>query len=107
MRSSSHGPSICTPTGKPSGVIIVSVDGGCQGVGDVQNGTIGATSQQYPLKMAQLGVEAIKTIADGGDKPETTEGLDFYDTGVALITDKPVEGLDSIDTAKGSELCWG
>ena len=36
-----------------------------------------------------------------------TEGLDFYDTGVALVTDKPVEGLDSIDTTKGLDLCWG
>ena len=34
----------------------------------VKDGTIGATSQQYPVKMAELGVEAIKTIADGGDK---------------------------------------
>jgi fructose transport system substrate-binding protein len=93
--------------GAPEGVLIVSVDGGCDGVEQVKKGVIGATSQQYPLKMAQLGVEAIKTIADGGAKPKNTEGLDFYDTGVALVTDKPVEGLDSIDTTKGAELCWG
>ena len=93
--------------GKPSGVIIVSVDGGCQGVGDVKNGTIGATSQQYPLKMAQLGVEAIAKIARGGEKPAVTPGLDFYDTGVKLVTDTKVDGLDSIDTTEGLSLCWG
>jgi fructose transport system substrate-binding protein len=87
---------------------IVSVDGGCNpGIADVKKGIIGATSQQYPLKMAQLGVEAIVKIAKGGEKPQVTQGLDFYDTGVALVTDKPVSGLDSIDTTKGEELCWG
>ena len=86
---------------------IVSVDGGCEGVSNVKNGTIGATSQQYPLKMAQLGVEAIAKIARGGEKPAVTPGLDFFDTGVALVTDNPVDGLDSIDTTKGLDLCWG
>ena len=89
------------------GVIITSVDGGCEGVGNVKNGTIGATSQQYPLKMAQLGVEAIAKVARGGEKPAVTPGLDFFDTGVALVTDKKVEGVDSIDTAEGLKLCWG
>ena len=90
-----------------TGAMIVSIDGGCDGVTQVKNGVIGATSQQYPLRMAELGVQAIKKIADGGAKPKTTEGLDFYDTGVALVTDKPVAGLDSIDSTKGLELCWG
>jgi fructose transport system substrate-binding protein len=36
-----------------------------------------------------------------------TPGLEFFDTGVALVTDKPVSGVDSIDVAKGTELCWG
>jgi len=90
-----------------SGVTIVSVDGGCQGVENVKNGIIGATSQQYPLKMAELGVDAIAKIARGGEKPAVTPGLEFYDTGVKLVTDKPVDGLDSIDTTEGLNLCWG
>ncbi|AWB47558.1 sugar ABC transporter [Gemmobacter aquarius] len=93
--------------GKESGVLIVSVDGGCPGVADVKDGVIGATSQQYPLLMASLGVEAIAKFAADGTKPAPTEGKDFFDTGVALITDKPAEGVESIDTAKGLELCWG
>ena len=55
-------------------------------------GTIGATSQQYPVKMAELGVEAIAKFKRDGTKPEVTPGLDFFDTGVALVTDKPVFG---------------
>jgi fructose transport system substrate-binding protein len=88
--------------------IIVSVDGGCNpGISSVKSGVIGATSQQYPLKMAQLGVEAIAKYVRTGEKPQVTPGLDFYDTGVSLVTDKPVDGVESIDTTKGEELCWG
>jgi fructose transport system substrate-binding protein len=88
--------------------LIVSVDGGCDpGLKLVKDGTIGATSQQYPVKMAQLGVEAIAKFKRTGEKPQVTPGLDFYDTGVALVTDKKVEGVDSISVAEGENLCWG
>jgi len=93
--------------GRENDVLIVSVDGGCPGVANVKDGVIGATSQQYPLQMAALGVEAIKAWADSGVKPEPTEGKDFFDTGVSLVTDEPVEGVESIDTAEGEALCWG
>ncbi|MBL9062272.1 substrate-binding domain-containing protein [Tabrizicola sp.] len=93
--------------GKESQAIIVSVDGGCPGVASVKAGTIGATSQQYPLKMASLGIEAIAAFAKDGTKPTVTEGLSFFNTGVNLVTDKPVEGVESIDSTKGTELCWG
>ncbi len=88
-------------------VLVVSVDGGCPGVKDIQAGVIGATSQQYPLLMASMGIEAIKKFADTGEKPGVTEGLDFFDTGAVLVTDKPVEGIESITTAEGLEKCWG
>ncbi|MBT8424775.1 MAG: sugar ABC transporter substrate-binding protein [Silicimonas sp.] len=88
-------------------VIVTGVDGGCAGVRDVEAGVIDATSQQYPLKMAALGIEAIATFAKDGTLPENTEGKNFLDTGVALITDKPVDGVPSISVAEGLELCWG
>ena len=87
--------------------LIVSVDGGCPGVKDVADGVIGATSQQYPLLMASLGIEAIAKFAADGTKPSPTEGKDFFDTGVALITDQPAEGVPSLSSAEGLELCWG
>ncbi|MGB0438590.1 MAG: sugar ABC transporter substrate-binding protein [Paracoccaceae bacterium] len=93
--------------GKTDDVIVVSVDGGCPGVQNVADGVIGATSQQYPLLMASLGVEAIKAWADDGVKPELTPGKDFFDTGVALVTDSPVEGVPSISSEEGLRLCWG
>jgi fructose transport system substrate-binding protein len=76
-------------------------------VKSVQNGIIGATSQQYPLKMAQLGVEAIAKYAKDKTTPTTSPGLDFFDTGVKLVTDKKVPGVDSITSAEGLKVCWG
>ena len=93
--------------GKEKGVLIVSVDGGCPGVKSVRDGVIGATSQQYPLLMASKGIEAIVAFAKDGTKPSASEGLSFFNTGVNLVTDQPVEGVPSIDSAKGLELCWG
>ncbi|MFH8252013.1 substrate-binding domain-containing protein [Microbacterium sp. B2969] len=91
----------------PDDVLIVSVDGGCAGVQQVSDGIIDATSQQYPVKMAELGVEAIVKLVTSGEKPEVSDGLDFYNTGVALVTDNPVDGVDSIDTTEAAGICWG
>jgi ABC-type sugar transport system substrate-binding protein len=97
-----------TAAGSAEGVIIVSVDGGCDpGLRLVEEGVIGATAQQYPGKMASLGMEAIVTLAKGGEPPAVTEGLDFYNTGVALVTDTPADGVESISVSEGKEICWG
>lgn len=93
--------------GKAEGVTIVSVDGGCPGVRDVESGIIGATSMQFPLLMASKGVEAIKAWSESGTKPENSPGLDFFNTGVELVTDSPVEGLSSISAEEGLAKCWG
>jgi len=93
--------------GKEKDVTIVSVDGGCPGVQNVKKGIIGATSQQYPLKMAQLGVQAVVDFAKDDKKPEPSPGKDFLNTGVTLITDSPVKGVESKDTAYGLDNCWG
>lgn len=93
--------------GRENDVLIVSVDGGCPGVDNVADGVIGATSQQYPLLMASKGIEAIAAWAKDGTKPAVTPGKDFFDTGVALVTDNPVSGVDSINTDEGTDLCWG
>ncbi len=93
--------------GREGDVLIVSIDGGCPGVQNVEDGVIGATSQQYPLQMASQGVAAIAAFAKDGTMPETTEGKDFTDTGVALVTDEAVEGVESISIAEGKDLCWG
>ncbi|MFI5010791.1 MAG: sugar ABC transporter substrate-binding protein [Hyphomicrobiales bacterium] len=93
--------------GKDKGTLIVSIDGGCPGVKNVGSGVIGATSMQFPLLMASKGVEAVAEFAKSGKKPAKTPGLDFFDTGVELITDKPVPGLPSTTSRDGLKKCWG
>jgi fructose transport system substrate-binding protein len=88
--------------GKEKGVTILSVDGGCQGIKDAQAGVITATSQQYPLTMAALGVAAGVSYAKGGKKASG-----YTDTGVTLISAKALPGVDSKDIKTGMELCWG
>lgn len=87
--------------------VMVSVDGGGAGIGAVKSGCINATSQQYPLLMADLGVQAIYDIVKNGTKPANSEGLDFFNTGVKLITDDPQEGVPSETTEYGLANAWG
>ncbi|MGB0661411.1 MAG: sugar ABC transporter substrate-binding protein [Mangrovicoccus sp.] len=87
--------------------LIVSVDGGCPGVQNIADGVIGATSMQFPLLMASMGIEAIKTYVETGAKPQKSDGLDFTNTGVELVTDEPVEGIPSITSAEALQKCWG
>jgi fructose transport system substrate-binding protein len=88
--------------GKDKGVVIVSVDGGCAGVANVGAGIIAATSQQYPLKMASMGIDAGVEYAKTGKKV-----AGYTDTGVTLISAKPMAGVQSQDVKTGTELCWG
>ncbi|HSV78840.1 MAG TPA: sugar ABC transporter substrate-binding protein [Ramlibacter sp.] len=88
--------------GKEKDVLVLSVDGGCAGVRDVGAGVIAATSQQYPLRMAAMGVAA------GVDYAKTGKKVSGYtDTGVALIAAKAVPGVESRDVKAGMDLCWG
>jgi fructose transport system substrate-binding protein len=85
-----------------SGVTIVSVDGGCAGVRNVRAGIIDATSQQYPLRMAKLGVAAVVKYAKTGAKAKG-----YTDTGVNLIAKRAVKGVKSKSVKYGLANCWG
>jgi fructose transport system substrate-binding protein len=85
-----------------SDTTIVSVDGGCAGVRNVRAGVIDATSQQYPLRMAALGVAAVVKYAKTGQKASG-----YTDTGVNLIASKAVAGVKSRSVAYGLANCWG
>jgi fructose transport system substrate-binding protein len=88
--------------GKENGVLIVAIDGGCAGVRDVKAGVTAATSQQYPLKMASLAVDAAVAYAKTGKKASG-----YVDTGVTLITDKAVPAVAGKDSKYGLSACWG
>jgi len=88
--------------GKEKGVVIVSIDGGCEGVKNVESGMIAATSQQYPVKMGAMGVAAGVEYAKTGKKPSG-----YTDTGVALIANNSIAGVESKDVKAGRDQCWG
>ena len=83
-------------------VVIGSIDGSCDGVKAVQSGEIAVTVMQFPKKMAQQGVRLSVEFGKTGKKPSG-----FLETETAVITDKPVAGIESKDTTWGLENCWG
>jgi fructose transport system substrate-binding protein len=84
-------------------VILVSVDGGCDAIKNgIRPGVIDATAQQYPENMAREGVKALAEAARGGEKPSG-----YLDTGVVLITNDPVDGVESEKEDFGVRNCWG
>jgi fructose transport system substrate-binding protein len=86
---------------------IVSIDGSCQGMVDVEKGIFAADATQYPGKMAQLGVDAIAKIGAGKPAPSLPEGEDYLDTGTKLVTGKPLAGIESQTPDEGKKTCWG
>ena len=85
-----------------SKVTLGSIDGSCSGVQYVKDGKFVATVMQFPKVMAEDGVNAIVKFAQTGTKP-TGE----VNTGATLITDKPIAGQPSKDSAWGLANCWG
>jgi fructose transport system substrate-binding protein len=92
--------------GKTDSVIVGSIDGGCAGITAVKNGQIAATVMQFPSKMAVAGVDAGVAFIKDGTKPDVPS-TGYIDTGVQLVTDKPLAGLESKDTTWGLDNCWG
>ncbi len=85
-----------------SKVTIASIDGSCSGVQYVKEGKFAATVMQFPKIMAEDGVKAVVAFAKNGTKPSGV-----IDTGATLITDKPIAGQTSKDSAWGLANCWG
>ncbi len=57
--------------------------------------------------MASKGIEAIAAFAKDGTKPKATDGKNFFDTGVNLVTDKAAKDVPSISVKDGLAKCWG
>ena len=53
------------------------------------------------LPFASFTRQAVVDFIKTGKKPVS------IDTGEQLVTDHPVPGVPSIDTAEGAKLCWG
>lgn len=83
-------------------VLVASIDGSCSGVQYVKDKKFVATVMQFPKVMAEDGVKAIVKFAKDGTKPSGV-----INTGATLITDQPIAGQDSKDSAWGLANCWG
>ncbi|MDE0438528.1 MAG: substrate-binding domain-containing protein [bacterium] len=86
--------------GKENDVLVVSIDGSCEGVGRIAAGEIEATSMQYPHRMAILGIDAVVEYSKTGRKPRG-----FYDTGVMLVTQHPAAEVTSITAEQALNEC--
>ena len=94
-------------TGRKKDVLLVSIDGGCTGVRMVAAGELDATAMQFPVRMSTFGLEALVTYINTGKKPVPTTGLNYYDTGVTLVSDTPTPGIHSISSEQALAECWG
>jgi fructose transport system substrate-binding protein len=83
-------------------IYMVSIDGSCSGSKMIRDGTLGATAMQMPVAMGEKSVDYIMAFVATGQKPTGT-----IDSGETLITDHPVSGVPSKDSAWGIQNCWG
>lgn len=93
--------------GKEKDITLVSIDGACDAMPNVKSGAISATSMQFPKLMASKGVDAVIDYVKTGKKPAKTGSLEFTDTGVQLVSDSPASGVESQESAWGTQNCWG
>ena len=82
---------------------IVSVDGGCEAIRNgIKEGVIGRDVAAVPAEHGEARRRGGRQGRRGGPKP-----TGYEDTGVTLITDDPVDGVESKDSEFGLENCWG
>jgi fructose transport system substrate-binding protein len=86
--------------------LVVSINGSCDGIDGVVSGQFGAVAQQYPSRMGAMGIEAVVEHVREGTVPEPDADLGFISTGIQLVTDEPVDGVESISSQEGKELCY-
>jgi fructose transport system substrate-binding protein len=83
--------------------VLVSIDGGCKAIKNaVRPGGIDATAMQFPENMAREGVLALAEALRGGEPPSG-----YLNTGVELVTNDPVPGIEAKNVAYGVRNCWG
>ena len=83
--------------------MVVSVDGGCDAIEKgIKTGHDRRDVAAVPAEDGRAGRAGGRRVRRGGKKPSG-----YVDTGVKLITDDPVDGVESKDSAYGTENCWG
>jgi fructose transport system substrate-binding protein len=88
--------------GTAENVIVVSVDGGCEGVRGVQDGQ---NLRDFTTIPSQDGLDGHRRHC--GLCCDWQQGFRLHRHGVTLIADKAVEGVASENTEYGLANCWG
>lgn len=86
---------------------VVTIDGSCEGMADVGNGTFAADATQYPGDMAAIGIDALVKLSNGQQPPGVTEGKTFLDTGTNLVATEVPDGVETQTVDEGLQRCWG
>ena len=87
---------------------IVSVDGGCAGVKPRQGRRHRRHRAAVPAEDGRRWAWRRSPRSPAAARSRrTSAGLDFFNTGVALVTDKPAEGVDSITSDRGRQDLLG
>jgi fructose transport system substrate-binding protein len=92
--------------GKTQGVTIATFDGSCSGMAAMKKGVISVDAQTYPARMAELGIQAAVAYAKDKSIPKPSPGLNYFNPGIALVTDTPVAGINSISSDDGGKSCF-
>jgi fructose transport system substrate-binding protein len=90
--------------GRDKDVILVSVDGTCQGIQMVKDGVLQATAMQFWLDMVKDAMDAAQDKITANKAAAVSPGLDYFDTGVKLLTDTPAAGVPSVDWQEALKL---
>ncbi len=90
--------------GRAQDVLSVSIDGTCAGLQMIKDGALSATVMQFWLKMVDMSMDAAYNLLTKGEKPSVSPGLNYYDTGVTLVTDHPAPGVPSVNADQALKL---
>ena len=86
---------------------VVTIDGSCEGMANVQSGTFAADATQYPGDMAAIGIDALVKVSNGQQPPGVTPGKTFLDTGTNLVATEVPAGVKAQSVDEGLQRCWG
>jgi fructose transport system substrate-binding protein len=92
--------------GKTSGVIVATFDGSCDGIAAMKKGEVTLDAQTYPGKQGSLALAAAVAYIKDKTKPAPSDGLDYFNTGSALVSADSISGVDTITPDAAAKLCF-
>lgn len=89
---------------KSSGPLVVAANGSCDDLSYVGNGLLSAMILAVPERTGRLGIDAVAWFVSTG---KVFNLGTFCDAGAWLVTDLPVDGLNSVTVEEARAICGG